>query len=169
MGVWGLQVIRHEGRVVCESDDIVEYLDTAFPTAGASLLPADSAAEVRRWVGWGGATLLPSGKRAVLGGGGSERKALLTALQELEAHLVAQPAERAAIGGAAAAGAGAGAEGGALTMADCSLFPMLWRLKERGAGGYDAAALPALDGWLARTAAIPAVASTLTKDWWWWW
>ena len=57
-------MIRHEGRVVCESDDIVEYLDTAFPTAGASLLPAHSAAEVRRWVGWGGATLLPSGKRA---------------------------------------------------------------------------------------------------------
>jgi|EP01046_Picozoa_sp_COSAG06_P051066 hypothetical protein len=49
---------------------------------------------------------------------------------------------------------------------------MLWRMRERppaGGGGYDAAKLPALEAYIARNVAKPAVARTLTEDWWWWW
>ena len=46
---------------------------------------------------------------------------------------------------------------------------MLWRMRERGAGGYDATQLPALEGYIARTIEKPGVKRTLTTDWWWWW
>lgn len=34
-------VLKHDGRIVIESDVITEYLDVAFPEAGAPLIPTD--------------------------------------------------------------------------------------------------------------------------------
>lgn len=46
---------------------------------------------------------------------------------------------------------------------------MLWRIRERGAAGYNAAKLPALEMYITRNMAKPGVAKTLTAEWWWWW
>ena len=117
-------VLRHEGRVICESNDICEYLEQISAGAGA----AAAAGKHGEWMQWGGDELLPKGRKAILGGSAKDKQALLEALHRLDDHLASQTPEQAAIGGPS----------DLLTLADCSLFPMLWRIRERGAGGYAA-------------------------------
>eukprot|EP01046_Picozoa_sp_COSAG06_P051067 COSAG06_NODE_8248_length_2226_cov_11053.947269_3_plen_217_part_00 len=92
-------VLRHEGRVICESNDICGYLDqlaagSSGAGSGAAAGSADAAA-VEEWVRWGGAELLPKGRKAILGGSARDTSALLAALQQLDQHLAAQPPDEA--------------------------------------------------------------------------
>eukprot|EP01052_Picozoa_sp_SAG31_P037706 SAG31_NODE_4911_length_2872_cov_1.190047_2_plen_121_part_00 len=96
--------------------------------------------------------------RAVLEGNKSKVAELLAPLSgHLDSHDF--------LGGSLSGGV---AEGSAPGVADFVLFPMVWRLHERG---YveDTAETTGVRSWVTRMAERPAVRKTLTADWWWWW
>lgn len=90
-------VLRHNDRVICESNDICQYLEHLYASSrgGASHEAGSGAAGTEEWTKWGDAELLPNGRRAILGGSAGDNTAMLSVLQHLEQHLDAQPAESA--------------------------------------------------------------------------
>lgn len=91
--------------------------------------------------------MLPVGKKVIQGGGGS-RKSLDAKLRDIndamESPFVC---------------------GNQVTIADCAMFPFLWRLEqELGLDDY-----PKLQSWLTTCGKHPAFAKTISSSWWWWW
>ena len=88
-------VLRHDGRVICESNDICEYLEQLAVDSTSAGGSVSDAASVEEWIKWGDAELLPKGRRAILSGSAADKSAMTLVLQHLEQHLAGQPADRA--------------------------------------------------------------------------
>lgn len=139
-------------RVICESVEICKFLAHGEESSSGSLVSAD------RWINYSSETLLPVGKQAVLEGNTAKVTELLTPLSgHLDSHDF--------FGGCLLDGV---TEDLAPGVADFVLFPMVWRLHERG---YveDIAETTGVRSWVTRMVERPAVKKTLTTDWWWWW
>uniref|UniRef100_A0A0E0MA19 Glutathione S-transferase n=1 Tax=Oryza punctata TaxID=4537 RepID=A0A0E0MA19_ORYPU len=86
-------VMIHNGKPICESLIIMEYIDEAFPCAEASLLPADphDRAVARFWATYIDDKLVPSWKQAFSGKTGEEKAEgmshTLAAVDALEAAM----------------------------------------------------------------------------------
>jgi glutathione S-transferase len=86
-------VLIHNGKPVCESQVILQYLDEAFPGAGATLLPADphERAVARFWAAFNDDTLVEASQAASWGKTEEERaegeKKVVEALEKMEVGL----------------------------------------------------------------------------------
>ncbi len=88
-------MLRHDGRVICESNDICEYLEQLAAGSTGVTGGVSQATSANEWIKWGDAELLPKGRRAILSGSAADNRAMASVLQDLECHLGAQPAEKA--------------------------------------------------------------------------
>uniref|UniRef100_A0A0D9XLS3 Glutathione S-transferase n=1 Tax=Leersia perrieri TaxID=77586 RepID=A0A0D9XLS3_9ORYZ len=83
-------VLIHNGKPICESQIIVQYLDDAFPDAGAPLLPSDphDRALARFWAAFNDETLVKASNQASWGKTEEEKaegeKKVLEALEKME-------------------------------------------------------------------------------------
>ncbi|XP_052169236.1 uncharacterized protein LOC127785946 [Oryza glaberrima] len=83
-------VLIHNGKPICESQIIVEYVDEAFPDAGVSLLPSDpyDRAVARFWAAYINDKFMPAWQKASLGLTEEEKaeavKQMLAAIENLE-------------------------------------------------------------------------------------
>nr|AAK98535.1 putative glutathione S-transferase OsGSTU7 [Oryza sativa Japonica Group] len=83
-------VLIHNGKPICESQIIVEYVDEAFPDAGESLLPSDpyDRAVARFWAAYINDKFMPAWQKASLGLTEKKKakavKQMLAAIENLE-------------------------------------------------------------------------------------
>mmetsp|Transcript_23244 Transcript_23244/g.39480 ORF Transcript_23244/g.39480 Transcript_23244/m.39480 type:complete len:92 (-) Transcript_23244:208-483(-) len=91
--------------------------------------------------------MLPVGKSAVQGGSKEELKSVLQKMDgKVEGPYLC---------------------GEKVTLADCAVFPFVWRLdQEYGLEGWDCTALTS---WLSHCAENEAFFKTIQSAWWWWW
>ncbi len=98
--------------------------------------------------------LIPIGKKAVLGGSKQKLYALLeemdTKLQTEKSSSIHQKQFLC---------------GDSITVADCCLFPFLWRIdQEYGIDNYKS-----LQTWLNTCKNEESFQKTIQRAWWWWW
>ncbi|KAF2914522.1 hypothetical protein DAI22_10g169200 [Oryza sativa Japonica Group] len=138
----------HNGKPICESLIIMEYLDEAFPDTAAPLLPADlhDRAVARFWAAYIDDKLVPSWKQAFSGKTGEEKaegmRHMLAAVDALEAAMEWSYKGKPFFGGDAV---------GFLDVALGGLLSWLHGTEELcGAKILDAAKTPLLSAWARR-------------------
>lgn len=141
-------VMIHNGKPICESLIIMEYLDEAFPDTAAPLLPADlhDRAVARFWAAYIDDKLVPSWKQAFSGKTGEEKaegmRHMLAAVDALEAAMEWSYKGKPFFGGDAV---------GFLDVALGGLLSWLHGTEELcGAKILDAAKTPLLSAWARR-------------------
>jgi glutathione S-transferase len=147
-----IPVLLHDGRPVCESLVIVQYLDEAFPAAAPALLPADpyARAQARFWADYVDKKLYDCGTRLwkLKGDGQAQARAeMVEILRTLEGAL----------------GDGPFFGGDALGFVDVALVPFTsWFLAYDRFGGVSVEKeCPRLAAWAKRCAERPSVAKNL--------
>mmetsp|Transcript_27937 Transcript_27937/g.35021 ORF Transcript_27937/g.35021 Transcript_27937/m.35021 type:complete len:198 (-) Transcript_27937:42-635(-) len=123
-----------------------ETLDFAESVSGRGLCPDDVSEVVRRWRQRTNQELLPIGKRAVLGG---QRSELETLLEDFNAEIT-----------------GPFLIGDQVTLADISMFPMMFRIESEI--GFPQSCSN-LKNWFDSMMSLPSVQASCQSSWWWWW
>jgi glutathione S-transferase len=142
-------LVCHGGAVIYPDSDLaldaIESGD-ALGEQTKSLAAVDKKTEqlVKEWRK-SISSMLPIGKKAVLGG---DKGKLMTLLKEMDAKVQ-----------------GPYLCGDEITSADCAAFPFLWRLdNEFGLKGCEN-----LRNWLQTCKKDEAFSKTVQSSWWWWW
>ncbi|KAL6641363.1 hypothetical protein ACP70R_019544 [Stipagrostis hirtigluma subsp. patula] len=152
-------VLIHNGKPVCESRIIVEYIDEAFPAIGPSILPADpyDRAVARFWAAYIDDKLEAEWVRAYRGETEEEkregRKQMFVAVENLEAAFKELSKGKPFFGGDTTG------------YLDVMLGGLLsWQLGSEALCGvelYDAARTPLLSAWAQRFGALDAAKAVL--------
>jgi glutathione S-transferase len=147
-------VLLHDGRAVCESLVILEYIEDAFPLAAPRLLPADpyARAQARFWADYVDKTVYGIGTRLWKLKGeqrAAARAEMLRTLRTLEGEL----GDEAFFGGEA------------LGFVDVALIPLTsWFYSYEKHGGFSVREeFPRLAEWARRCGERESVAKILTK------
>lgn len=139
---------RDRTNIWTDSDVILDQIPHMIP-GGEVLQPPTPEIELqvkewRREINH----MLPLGKRAIQQPSGSSRKLLGETLRRLDGMVV-----------------GPYLCGDQLTIADCAVFPFLWRLETED----HLSQCPNLKTWLGHCQINPAIRKTIESAWWWWW
>lgn len=141
-------VLKHNERVVVESDDILKYVDEAMGTPGG--LSQGQGASVETWFEIL-ARLRASGKERVLGYGSAS--SLQAALLEVEGAIQ-----------------GPYLKGEHFSLADIAAAPFFQRMMtEQDKLGLHKELHPKIFAWWALVRERPSFARTVVEPWWWWW
>jgi glutathione S-transferase len=157
-------VLIHNGNPVCESQNIVHYVDEAFPSAAGTFLPSDpyDRAVARFWASYVDDTLYSTWVPVFRGRTGEER-----AEAARQAITVLETIEQRAFGECSKAGQAAAAApppffgGDSAGLVDVALGSLLGWLQATeaicGVKLIDATRMPLLAAWAGRFQAIDAV------------
>uniref|UniRef100_A0ACD5YRX4 Uncharacterized protein n=1 Tax=Avena sativa TaxID=4498 RepID=A0ACD5YRX4_AVESA len=147
-------VLLHDGRAVCESLVILEYIEDAFPLATPRLLPADpfARAQARFWADYVDKTVYGIGTR-LWRLKGEQRAAARAEMLETLRTLDAELGDRAFFAGEA------------FGFVDVALIPLTsWFYSYEKHGGFSVQAeFPRLAEWARRCGERDSVAKILTK------
>lgn len=137
--------------VIPDSELILDYIGSGGDGEFAlDPTDADSVESVGVWRRRVSEMVMPVGKSAVLGGG---RQDLFRLLKELNAFVD-----------------GPYLCGDAVTTADCTAFPFLWRIdQEFGPLTEDEHGCGNFRNWLDLCEGTDAFKKTIQSSWWWWW
>ena len=150
------------GNVVLpDSDLILDYIhDNGLSFTSSSSDDNDDMKEkIDSWREIVNTKLIPIGKKAVLGSGSSTQK-LYDLLSDMDTRLQNEQKPNNDNNNN-----GKYLCGDQITVADCSLFPFLWRIDtEFGIEEYTT-----LNQWLDTCRNEDAFRKTIQQSWWWWW
>lgn len=156
----------NNGEVVLpDSDLILDYIgdgsiadvsDTkVIDGSVGSLLLTDSSGNggsVSKWRNILSSKLIPIGKRAVLGGGKKAQDELFELLRSMNTQVE-----------------GTYLCGDSITVADCAMFPFLWRIDQEFGPLSEDDGLGNLRKWLDNCENVKSFKATIQGAWWWWW
>ena len=166
---------KHGQVVLPDSDLILDYIadgsiadnddddsgSTSSTIIGSLLVtksPGDSTTEinsnVQKWRNLISRKLIPIGKRAVLGGGKSAQDELFQLLTFMNDEVVEGTTYLC---------------GNDITVADCALFPFLWRIDQEFGPLTKEDGLGNLRSWLDTCGNVKSFKKTVQGAWWWWW
>jgi len=141
--------------IIPDSESILEYIQQGGldgPNGNKLKLSADDSRLVKSnaWRSFISKELCPIGKSSVLG----SKKAL----KELKTMLAEKGKDIV----------GPFLCGDSVTVADCALFPFIWRLNSE-IGFANIKGCEEWEKWLSRCESEPAFQKTIQSSWWWWW
>ncbi|XP_052169461.1 probable glutathione S-transferase GSTU6 isoform X2 [Oryza glaberrima] len=155
-------VLIHNGKPICESKVIVQYLDEEFPNSGVSLLPSDpyDRAIARFWAAYINDKLMPSWLQSSMGKTEEERAEALK--QTLEAVSNLETAFKECSKGKPFFG------GDTVGYLDVSLGAMIGWMRAgealHGRRTFDATRSPLLNAWMERFAALDAAKAAMPDN-----